>query len=51
MEDLEKYPFKSCRRCYYKINRPICKDVMGVVCVDWRPAKVTRAKREPCGGA
>lgn len=48
---LEAMPFKSCARCYYKVNRPICKDEMGVVCVDFRPAKVTRIKSGPRGGA
>jgi|GEM_PF-6221896 hypothetical protein len=42
---LESLPFHSCARCYWKVNRPTCKDKMGCVCVDFRPAKTTRAKR------
>lgn len=48
---LEALPFKSCARCYFKNNRKICKDQMGVVCVDFRPAKVTRIKQAGRGGA
>ncbi len=51
MNALEAQPFRSCARCYYKVNRPICKDLMGRVCVDFRPAKVTREKQPARGGA
>jgi hypothetical protein len=37
---LESFEFRSCDRCYWKVNRPTCKDEMGKVCVDFRPAKM-----------
>lgn len=53
MEDLEKYPFKSCPRCYWRVNRHTCQDVMNRadLCQDFRPAKITRVKQGGRGGA
>ena len=39
--------FRSCTKCYYKVNRPICQSLMGdaATCPEFRPAKLSRKER------